>query len=89
MISPVFVFIATTSVRRLEDQHNLDARIEGPLSEENIAFMQTDDRTQWLQLSRESIKLEVLRTLDLKGFTGVCDMLFKSLKSLSGARGGE
>ncbi|CCG24414.1 hypothetical protein CORT_0F01870 [Candida orthopsilosis Co 90-125] len=89
LMSPVFVFIATKSVRRLEDQHNLDARIEGPLTEENIAFMQTDDRTQWLQLSRESIKLEVLRTLDSKGFTGVCDMLFKSLKSLSGARGRE
>lgn len=85
-MGPAFAFIATKNLRRLEDEHNLDIRIEGPLTEENVTLMQADDRTQWLPLSRELIKLEILKVLDLRNYKGVCDMMFKSLKSLSDAR---
>jgi len=86
LMGPAFAFIATKNLRRLEDEHNLDIRIEGPLTEENVTLMQADDRTQWLPLSRELIKLEILKVLDLRNYKGVCDMMFKSLKSLSDAR---
>ncbi|KAI5960681.1 hypothetical protein CANMA_003990 [Candida margitis] len=87
LMSPTFVFTATKILRHLEDQHNLDVRIEGPLTEENVTSMRADERTEWLPLTREQIKLEILKVLDSRGFTGICDMMFKSLKSLSGARG--
>ncbi|KAI5961277.1 hypothetical protein KGF57_001790 [Candida theae] len=87
LMSPVFAFIAATRLRYLEDKYNLEVRLEGPPTEESIVLMQTNTHVQWLQLSRDAIKLEVLRYLDEKHFNGICDMMFKSLKSLSKARG--
>ncbi|KAI3403101.2 hypothetical protein KGF56_004161 [Candida oxycetoniae] len=86
-VNPASAFIAIKILRTLEDRkESLSVRHEGPVTEESINAIQQNPTNCWLTITANEIKVSVLRDLDSRNFKGICDLVFNSLKSLSGKR---
>lgn len=85
--NPAFAYLCAELVWKLEDlDERLTTRHPGPLSETTVAQLRQDPDATWLPMSYYDIKVSILNSLDELGFTGLCDLLFSSLRSLSDKR---
>lgn len=85
--SPAFAYLSAQALWELEDQHGgVSKRHPGPLSEESITRLQQDGDVSWLPMSYFEIKVSILNKLDAMEFSGLCDLLFSSLRPLHGHR---
>lgn len=85
--NPSLVYICAELVWKLEDQaDHITTRHPGPISEESVAQLHQDTDNTWLSMSYYDIKISLLNSLDELGYTGLCDFLFSSLKSLENQR---
>lgn len=85
--NPSFSYLCAELLWRLEDgSEGLTTRHHGPLSENSVAQLHQDSEVTWLPLSYYDIKVSLLNSLDELGFTGLCDLLFTSLKTLTEKR---
>ncbi|KAK6202842.1 uncharacterized protein RJT21DRAFT_118915 [Scheffersomyces amazonensis] len=81
--NPSWSYISSQIVWKLEDQNEfISARHQGPVTIESIRNLTEDDDNTWLNISYDDLKLHVLKQLDTLKFTGLCDLLFSSLKTL-------
>lgn len=85
--NPSLVYICAELVWKLEDQvENITTRHPGPISEESVLQLRQDPDNTWLPMSYYDIKISLLNSLDRLGYSGLCDFLFTSLKSLENQR---
>lgn len=85
--NPCWSFVATQIVRDLEDDaENITVRHAGPITEESLSQLIRDPTVEWLPTNYDELRLQVLRSLDNLGYTGLCDLLFSSLKTLMNKR---
>lgn len=85
--NPAFALLSADIIWKLEDANDdLTVRHAGPLTEGSVLMLLHDQNLKWLGLSYETARLQVLRQLDTRGFTGLADLLFTSLKTLKGKR---
>lgn len=81
--NPGFSLITTEILWSLEDRlESLVMRHAGPITEESVSNLSYNNRGEWLDLSYDELRLKILRRLDGLGYTGLCDLLFGSLKTL-------
>lgn len=86
--NPCFSYITAEIVWNLEDQiEGLSRRHAGPITEESVLHLLHDPEHIWLELNYDELRLRVLRKLDTLGYSGICDLLFSSLKTLTNRRG--
>ncbi|OVF08616.1 hypothetical protein A9F13_07g00649 [Clavispora lusitaniae] len=86
--NPSLAYMCAELVWMLEDQQqDINIRHPGPLAEETVKQLHQDEEVTWLPLSYHDIRVTLLNNLDRRGFHGMCDLLFSSLKSLAGRRG--
>ncbi|CUM50878.1 unnamed protein product [Debaryomyces fabryi] len=85
--NPCWSFITTQLIRELEDKtERITIRHAGPITEESVSKLIHASDVEWLSLSYDELKLQVLRSLDDLGYTGLGDLLFSSLKTLMNKR---
>ncbi|CAI5760604.1 unnamed protein product [Candida verbasci] len=90
-INPSLSCLSTKLIRKFEDAKiaTITMRLEGPPSKakiESIFNNKDDSEVKWLNLNYDGLKLKVLQEIDLFGFHGLGNLLFTSLKTLSGKR---
>lgn len=85
--NPCWSFITTQLIRELEDKaENITIRHAGPITEESVSKLIHTSDVEWLSMNYDDLKLQVLRSLDALGYTGLGDLLFSSLKTLMNKR---
>lgn len=85
--NPSFVYTCAELVWKLEDQaEGITTRHPGPISEGSVAQLRRDLDNTWLSMSYYDIKVSLLNSLDALGYTGLCDLLFSSLRPLASKR---
>ncbi|KAK6464598.1 hypothetical protein DFJ63DRAFT_311899 [Scheffersomyces coipomensis] len=76
-------YISAQIVWKFEDSDSrVTTRHEGPVRPESVANLVEDNDLNWLPFGYDELKLKTLNEFDNLGFTGVCDLLFNSLKTL-------
>ncbi|ABN65381.2 predicted protein [Scheffersomyces stipitis CBS 6054] len=86
-VNPAWSYIVAQLVWGFEDGNDsITTRHQGPISKESIDQLNGDSDVRWLSVNYDELKLKILQELDALGFTGFCDLLFGSLKPLSGKR---
>lgn len=81
--NPGFSLITSEILWGLEDRlESLAMRHAGPITEESVSNLTYNNRGEWLDLSYDELRIKILRRLDGLGYTGLCDLLFGSLKTL-------
>ena len=81
--NPAWVYLANSALRNLEDEQEVGERHDDPVTQECIDNMHTKD---WIGKGYDEIKLEVLKFLDSKGYQGLADLLFMTVRSIQGKR---
>lgn len=85
--NPSLLYICAELVWMLEDQaEGITTRHPGPISEDTVTQLRRDPDNTWLSMSYYDIKISLLNSLDQLGYTGLCDLLFSSLKPLANKR---
>lgn len=85
--NPCWSFITTQIIREIEDKtENITIRHAGPITEESVSKLTHISGVEWLPMNYDELKLQVLRSLDSLGYTGIADLLFSSLKTLMNKR---
>ncbi|KAF3992599.1 hypothetical protein FT663_02252 [Candidozyma haemuli var. vulneris] len=85
--SPGTSYLVAEIIWSLEDEENeISVRHPGPLSEDSVAMLQQNSDVRWLRKSYFEIKVDLLNRLDSLGYTGLCDLLFSSLRPLADLR---
>lgn len=85
--NPSLSYLCAEIVWMLEDQQeNISSRHPGPISEKSLAQFRQDPDVNWLPMTYFDIKVSLLNNLDNLGFTGLCDLLYSSLKPLASLR---
>jgi centromere protein I len=86
--NPAWSYITAQLLWKLEDKNDsITIRHQGPVTQSTIANLNSQHEEIWLNWSFEDVKLNTLKQLDKRKFTGLCDLLFSSLKSLADKRG--
>lgn len=89
--NPIWSYITTEIVWELEDELastvETDGEAElirhpGPITDESIGALINDDSVKWINLDYEEVKQQVLDRLEPLGYTGLCELLYSSIKSL-------
>lgn len=85
--NPSLAYMCAELMWQLEDLHpEISTRHPGPLAEETVKLLHQDLEVTWLPMSYDQIRISLLNSLDQRGFSGMCDLLFLSLKLLAGKR---
>lgn len=85
--NPSWLYICAELVWMLEDKaEGITTRHPGPISEDSVAQARQDPDNVWLSMSYYDIKISLINSLDQLGYSGLCDLLFSSLKSLANKR---
>lgn len=85
--NPSLAYTCAELVWMLEDKtEGITTRHPGPISEDSVAQLRHELDNTWLSMSYYDIKASLLNSLDSLGYTGLCDLLFGSLKPLANKR---
>lgn len=85
--NPSLAYMCAELMWQLEDQQpGISTRHPGPLAEEMVKQLHQDPEITWLTMSYDEIRVSLLNSLDRRGFSGLCDLLFSSLKLLADKR---
>ncbi|KAL6450019.1 hypothetical protein SBY92_001960 [Candida maltosa Xu316] len=85
--NPALSYIVTKMIWEIEDKDDrITTRHEGPVTRDSIDRLGKSVEKTWLNVTYDDLKLQLLQALDSKKMTGIGDLLFGSLKSLSDKR---
>lgn len=87
LLNPAFTYLSAELVWRMEDAHlDIGVRHPGPISESSITNIQKESAGAWLPMDYHQVRTSILNSLDEAGLSGICDLLFTSLKALANQR---
>lgn len=85
--NPSLAYMCAELMWQLEDQQpDITTRHPGPLAEDMVKLLHQDPEVTWLAMGYDEIRVSLLNSLDARGFRGLCDLLFLSLKLLADKR---
>lgn len=85
--NPGWSYIGAQIIWRLEDEHeNITIRHQGPITQDSVSNMNSQETGTWLDMGFDDIKVNVLKRLQELDFNGLSKLLFSSLKSLANRR---
>lgn len=85
--NPALAYLTAELLWSIEDEERgITSRHLGPLSEDSVALLQHNPDVRWVRKTFFEIKVEILNRLDTLGYSGLCDLLFSSLRPLAGHR---